>query len=365
MRILFFFSLITSLLAGCHSTNGQISSLTGQIDSLLGIQTEKPFNGIVLITQNGETVYSKVCGYSDLENRVPLNINDQFVVGSISKQFTAIIVLREYDKGHLDIYVPIKEYLPNLTENWVATVTVHHLLTHTHGIVALDKPAQFAAGTQFSYSQIGYDLLAKIVEKTSGKSFIELSDELFKECGMHHTFHPDLKEYKNMVKGYIENDEGKPEYTNETFSKYPTGKAFAGLEAYPAAGMFVSTAGDLVLWSNNLFGGKLLKESTLLLMTTKQDKAIKKSPVFGLAEYGYGVIANNEDNILIWAQTGYSPGFVSLTAYFPKSKTNVIVLENVNYDVDNTKKTFYYHTQILDIIRNNSQSEKQPTLLYQ
>ena len=84
-----------------NTANGQISGLTRQVDSLLSIQTEKPFNGIVLITQNGETVYSKVCGYSDFGNEIPLKINDQFVVGSISKQFTAVIVLREYDKGHL------------------------------------------------------------------------------------------------------------------------------------------------------------------------------------------------------------------------------------------------------------------------
>lgn len=109
-------------------TNRQSVDYKKPIDSLLNVYSTKPFNGIVLITQNGKVVYSKVCGYSDLDNKTPLKISDQFVVGSVSKQFTAAIVLQEYDKGLLDLYIPIKKYLPDLTESWADTVTVHHLL---------------------------------------------------------------------------------------------------------------------------------------------------------------------------------------------------------------------------------------------
>jgi len=84
-------------------------------------------------------------------------------------------VLREFDKGNIDLFTPIKKYLPELTQSWADTVTIHHLLTHMHGISQLDKPTTFKVGTQYSYSQIGYELLAKIIERTSGKSFAELS----------------------------------------------------------------------------------------------------------------------------------------------------------------------------------------------
>jgi D-alanyl-D-alanine carboxypeptidase len=121
-------------------TFGQQISVEQQIDNLVSVKNAKPFNGIILITQNGKKKYSKVIGYSDFEKKVNLKFDDQFVIGSISKQFTAVLALRAFDKNHLELFKPIKNYLPELTQSWADTVTVHHLLTHMHGIVELDKP---------------------------------------------------------------------------------------------------------------------------------------------------------------------------------------------------------------------------------
>lgn len=326
--------------------------LTKNIDSLLTTNIEKPFNGIVLITKNGEPVYLKVNGYSDLENKITLKKDNQFVVGSISKQFTAVIVLQEYDRGHLDLHIPVRKYLPYLSESWADTVTVHHLLTHTHGIIALDKPTLFPVGTKCNYSQLGYDLLASIVEKSSGKSFIQLSDELFKACGMNHTFHPEIKEYERLVKGYIENDNGKLEYTKESLKQHPTSPAFDGLTMYPAAGMFISTAEDLRLWNKSLFEGNLLDDHTFRMMTRKQENAVRNHSIFGHVVFGYGITTDDKDGVIQWGQTGYIPGFTSMNFYFPQNELGVIVLENVNYDVSEIKKTFFHHTKILDWVRD-------------
>lgn len=353
-KICFIAIVLTSIACfSCVHAINKSDILTERIDSLLITNPDKPFNGIILITKKGgETIYSKVSGYSDLDKKTPLQIDDQFVVGSISKQFTAVIVLREYDKGRLDLHIPIKTYLPDLTESWADTVTAHHLLTHTHGIMSLDKPTAFPVGTQYSYSQIGYDLLASIVEKTSGKSFIELSAGLFEQCDMNDTFHPELKVYKNLVKGYLENEDGILEYTDESLSQHPTSPAFEGLTMYPAAGMFISTAEDLSLWNKNLIGGELLKENTFRLMVSKHENAIRNHSLFGHIAFGYGITIDDKDEIMQWGQTGYIPGFVSMDFYFPESSMNVIVLENINYDVSEIKKTFYYHTQILNLVRD-------------
>lgn len=338
------YSSILFFILTFNTANAQ-SDWIKQIDSLLTAPTEKPFNGIVIVSNNGDIVYSKVSGYSDLKNNTPLKINDQFVVGSVSKQFTAAIVLQEHDKGHIDLHIPIKKYLPNLSQNWADTVTVHHLLTHTHGIIELNKPTLFPVGTQYDYSQIGYDLLAQIAETTSGKSFAELSSELFSRCGMDNTFHPEKKEYNNLVKGYIENKEGKLEYTNKS------------LMYYPAAGAFISAAEDLYLWNKNFFEGKLLTYNSFKVMTTKQDKAVRNHPIFGITNYGYGITIDDKDGVKQWGQTGYAPGFISMNYYFPEFKTGTIVLENIEYGTD-IHKTFYYHTKILDIVRNQVQSVK-------
>lgn len=321
-------------------TFGQQNNIDIHIDSLISIKTTKPFNGVILISQKGKTKYSKIVGYSDLDKQVPLKLNDQFVIGSISKQFTAVLVLREFDKGNIELFVPIRQYLPELTQNWADTVTIHHLLTHMHGISQLDKPTSFKVGTHYSYSQIGYDLLAKIVERTSGKSFVELSKNLFEECGMKNTFHPDIKGYTNLVKGYTENENGTIEFETETFQNYV------------AAGSFISTVEDLNSWNSFFYNGKLLKSKTMKMVETKQKGAVRNHPIFGITEYGYGITIDTKENILQYGQTGFAPGFISMNFYFPKTKTSVIVLENVAYETEDLKKTFYYHTEILKIVRN-------------
>lgn len=310
-----------------------------RIDSLIFAQSAKPFNGIILISQNGKTKYSKTLGYSDIDKKEVLKFNDQFVIGSISKQFTAVLVLREFDKGHLDLFTPIHKYLPELTQSWADTVTIHHLLTHMHGITQIDKPTVFKVGTQYSYSQIGYDLLAKIIERTSGKSFAELSKNLFEECGMKNTFHPDIREFQNLVKGYIETENGKVEFETEPFQNYV------------AAGSFISTVGDLSIWNKKFYSGKLLKKETMKMLVTKQKGAVRNHPIFGETEYGYGITVDTKDNILQYGQTGFTPGFISMSYYFPKTKTGVIVLANIAYDTYDLKRAFYYHTEILQIMR--------------
>jgi CubicO group peptidase (beta-lactamase class C family) len=313
--------------------------LEKRIDSLISTNTKSPFNGVILISQDGKIKYSKIYGFSDLDKKTPLKLNDQFIIGSISKQFTSVLVLQEYDKGRIDLNMPIRNYLPELIQNWADTVTVHHLLTHLHGITALDKPVSFRTGTQYSYSQIGYDLLAKITERTSKKSFALQSKELFEKCGMKNTFHPEIKEYTNLVKGYTEQENGKVEYDSTS------------LKNYVAAGSFISTVEDLKKWNEFFYGEKLLKKRTMKKVTAKQKGAVRQHPIFGTIEYGYGITIDTNENILQLGQTGFAPGFVSMNFYFPKSKTSVIVLENMAYDTDDLKKTFHVHTEILKIIR--------------
>jgi D-alanyl-D-alanine carboxypeptidase len=305
-----------------------------KIDSLITAPTSKPFNGVILIAQGPKIVYAKTQGHA--QDKIPLKLNDQFVIGSISKQIAAVMVLHEFDKGHLQLHVPIRQYLPELKAKWADSVTIHQLLTHTHGITKLDVPLAFEAGTQYAYSQIGYQLLSDIIERTSGKSFSTLSSELFKKCKMTQTFHPAIKHYKNLVKG---NEDGKQISEKES------------LENYVAAGSFISTASDLLLWNNALHNGHLLKASSYQLMMTKQKNAVRQHPIFGITAYGYGITVSNKDNILQVGQTGFAPGFISMDFYFPAKKVSVILLDNMAWDTDNLMKTFYYHLEILKILK--------------
>lgn len=323
------------------NTNGQ-SNPDSQIDSLLENPTSKPFNGVIIISQKGKILYSKNKGFADIEKKIPVQLNDQFYIGSISKQITAVLVLREVEKGHLKLNDPIRKYLPQLTEKWADTVSIHHLLTHIHGIVTVDKPLAFTPGTHFFYSQIGYQLLADIIEKTSLKSFENLSTELFKRCKMQNTFYPHVNKPEHLVNGYTEQPDGSLQLIPEPLKDISV-----------AAGGFISTAKDLAQWNEYLHNGKLLADTTYKMMITKQKNATRQHPISGPTEYGYGITVNDSDNILQLGQTGYVPGFPTMNFYYPASKKSIIILSNISWDLNDFKKTFYYLIETLKIIKRN------------
>jgi CubicO group peptidase (beta-lactamase class C family) len=319
------------------------SHLAANIDSLISTSTQKPFNGAICISQNGKILYSHVVGFSDLKNKTRLKLNDQFVIGSVSKQFTAVVVLQELEKGHITLDVPIHKYLKELTQSWADTVTIYHLLTHTHGITSLDKPTTFKVGSRMDYdngNNIGYSLLASIVEKTSKTSFAKLSADLFKKCGMNNTFHPDITAYRHLAKGHTKGADGNTTINNNS------------LQSAPAAGSFISTAGDLLRWNTYLHNGKLLKPETYSLMITKKKDVIRQHRVWGATAYGFGITVEDKENLIQLGQTGFAPGFVSMNYYFPKTKTSVVMLQNIVYDSGNSiKDFFYYHVKTLEMVR--------------
>ena len=277
---------------------------TNAIDSIMNAATKakKSFNGSILISQNGRRVYSKLFGFSDIDKKVPLLPNDQFLSSTITDQVTAVLVLQEVEKGHIMLHMPIRTYLPELTAKWGDTVTVHQLLTHTDGITALDKPLAFQPGTDCRYSQLGYNLLIQIVEKTAKSLYANLVTGLFEKANMRNSFFPDAHKFKSLVRDYTEQPDGKLDVT------------LKNQENYTVAGGFVTTANDLLNWNMMLHGGKLLADSNNYKLMTNT-YATSTHPLFGQIEYGYGLCISSNDYIIQMGQTGYAPGFVSLNVY--------------------------------------------------
>jgi D-alanyl-D-alanine carboxypeptidase len=310
-----------------------------KLNALIDKDRAQAFNGIIMISKDGSTIYTHCKGFSDLDKKTALRFDDQFIIGSISKQITAVLVLQSLEKGRVKLDMPIRFYLPELREAWADSVNIHHLLTHTHGITALDKPLAFKPGSQFQYSQLGFDLLARILEHSNGRSFASLSDELFKFCGMKHSSHPDIHQYTRLVKAYSANTKGVLEPDTN------------GFRNYVAAGTFISSAYDQYLWNSFLHNGKLLKEDTYQTMFSRQPNATRAHPLFGPTSYAYGTTIDTSKGLLQVGQTGLTPGFVSMNFYFPETRTSLIILENIEYNTEDLKNTFFYHTRILDILR--------------
>jgi D-alanyl-D-alanine carboxypeptidase len=345
MLLRLFFMVITMLGWLCGNTQ-KLSNISQRIDSVLAAPSNNPFNGIVYIAQDNKVLYKKMLGYANIEDKTVLQENNEFVIGSISKQFTAMLVLQAYDKKRIDLYIPIKKYLQNLTQPWADTVTIHHLLTHTHGIEHIDKPALFAVGTQYAYSQIGFQLIADILEVVYQKPFATLAQNLFARCNMLQTFHPNVKQYKQLVKGYTKNDSGT------------IIQELKSLQNYPAAGAFISTVADLHRWNSLVFNGALIHGKTYRRFTTQHINAVRQHPLFGLTKYGYGITVTYTDGIIQFGQTGYAPGFVSLSFYYPKHKISVIVLSNVVYNENDINENFTYHLAIYNLVRGWLQPKK-------
>lgn len=329
---IFLFGSINGLMAQSPLTSDV--RLKEKIDSIVAAEQ---FSGVVLVTHEQKRMYEGAFGYADLEAKTPISLEDQFVIGSISKQITAVLVLREVEKGTIELSAPLKKYLPTLEQEWSANVTVHHLLTHTHGIVNVNEALVFEAGSQFQYSQVGFDLLAKILENVTGASFEKLSMDLFSELYLKSSFHPDRKKYRRLVKGYEEADAGQLKFSTTSLANYP------------AAGAFISSAEDLNAWNYMLHAGTIVQDTTLRLMKTRY--ATRIHPIFESIEYGYGLLfKENEQNIQIGA-LGYADGFSSASFYFPAAKMSVVVLSNVARNLDDFKRTFTVHTGILEALK--------------
>mgnify|MGYP000900382627 CR=1 FL=1 len=111
---------------------GQISpELTSKIDSLIQLENPRKFNGVILITENGKPIYGKAYGFADFEKKIPLKLSDSFIIMSNSKLFTSVLVLKEVEKGKIDLNEKISEYLPELSQSWKDSITVlNYLIIH-------------------------------------------------------------------------------------------------------------------------------------------------------------------------------------------------------------------------------------------
>lgn len=322
--------VLAFLLTSCKTEAQKTDDYSAKIDSLIKTTNPRTFNGVVYIQQNGKPMYSKAFGYSDFNKKTPLKISDHFSTMSIAKQITATLILREVEKGKIDLNVPIRRYLPDFKYSWADTVTVHQLLNHTSGLYSDDlKPnLKLKSGTAFSYSNVGYSVAGLILEKQSGEKYEDLVKALFKKVKMNDSFYPNEINSKLLVKGHTIRKDGTFRL-NEKSDFAPD---------YYFGSHLIVTAPDLAKWNEALHTGKLLKPETYKLMTnysiTNSHQVFSENPI----GYGYGLRINDKVKIYEIGHTGFHPGegFTAVNLYYPKSKTSVVIMENVaneNFDI--------------------------------
>ncbi|MBT3261770.1 beta-lactamase family protein [bacterium] len=319
------------------------TTLTQKIDTYLApFLRRRVFSGCIMIIQAGNVVVSE--SFSSETSR--FSSNTKFLIGSITKQFTATAIMQLQEKGKLSVKDPISKWMPGYPRG--NEITIEHLLRHTSGIPnitdksifpdfddtvesSLDElianfrccELEFNPGTQHKYSNSGYDLLTKIIETVSGRNYgTFLRESIFNPLGMKDTGVVTYDEH-NLATGYTLIDE----------DIYPAVKA--RMSSVQGSGSLCSTASNLFLWdqelhrimSNSDYAGILSREG-LSEMFVPGEEPLFDNPKEE-SRYGYGWTVS-KDGSEVW-HDGMIPGFNSYFVRNLDEKTTVIILSNNDY----------------------------------
>jgi CubicO group peptidase (beta-lactamase class C family) len=290
--------------------------------------TARPFHGVALVDDAGKRVGFYAEGFADREKKIPLILKSRFIIGSISKQVTATLVLRQVDQGKLNLDDVIGKYLGENAPG-AGSIRIRHLLNHSSGITGEGKPLASEPGKTFVYSNFNYILLSRVIEKVTGRPFPETVNELFRSLGMRDSFAAGAGKSLPIVAGY-------DEIRLNEFSKADPAEPLQ----FPASGGMVSTAEDLVKWTAALHGGKLLSKQSQDAMVTP---TITRKNRWGEIGYGFGLQVTTNGGRLEYSHGGYVPGFQSLLLYYPETRRTVVILENVSWNLDDQARAYGPH----------------------
>jgi CubicO group peptidase (beta-lactamase class C family) len=328
------------------------------IDAYVADQiADKGFVGIsIAIARNGEIILAKGYGKKCLEPADPVGVDTPFAVGSITKQFCCACILLLAEDGKLSVNDSVAKYYPNLTR--ARDITLHDLMNHVSGYpdyYPLDfvdrrmlKPlavdgviAEYAGGkldfeprSRWSYSNTGYMILGRVVEKASGQPFGKfLEERILRPVGMAHSYFEPGKNVSGLACGYTSFALGIPE--------------LATVEAdgwiYAAGGLYAS-ASDLARWDLALASSKVLKPESYRLMTTPRTLVNGKS-----TSYGCGLSIGQQEGETVLRHGGAVSGFLAYNTCIPRTKSAVVVLANTDHVSPSTINTTIVNLLLKDL----------------
>ena len=336
----FIFTTLLVLVLFVNTFSAQTTAdkqLAAKCDQLLSEQFKaSETGGTALIAKKGQIIYKKAFGMANLELNIPMQADNVFRIGSISKQFTAVAILQLMEQGKLGLQDDITKFISDYPTHG-HKITIEHLLTHTSGIQSytgmkdfenisrLDKkpeeliaffknqPMEFAPGTKWNYNNSGYFLLGYIIEKVSGKTYPEYVEEtFFKTLGMTNSYYgSDSKIIKNRASAYSKNESG-----------FVNAEPLSMTLPY-AAGSLQSTVEDLYKWNQALHSFKLVKKESLDKAFTSYILADGKK-----TNYGYGWSMGNIQGSPTIEHGGGIPGFLTMGIYLPKEDVFVTIFSN-------------------------------------
>ncbi|UTW61787.1 beta-lactamase family protein [bacterium SCSIO 12741] len=288
------------------------------------------FNGQVLIAKGDNVLYRKALGYADRSNEKAFDDSSRFLIGSITKPFTAAAVLILVESGELALEDRLNKYFPEFPR--AHEVTIRHLLNHTSGIkdyhelpnwkeesqrallTSMDvvkavarESYRYEPGEKFHYSNTGYILLGLIIEQVSGQTFDHYLDmQIFQPLGLSHTgVIKNSVSIPNLVKGYRTNPLGSQEAEWINYDQpFSSGNVYSNLE-------------DLRCFTRAVFQGTLFATHHL------ESIGAESSSIY---ELGWGI--RSLDSLQLIGHVGAMNGFVGGISYWPEEDLFIGYLTN-------------------------------------
>jgi D-alanyl-D-alanine carboxypeptidase len=330
--------LITGLLILSTTISFSQTFNKQRMDSLFQtLEKNDKFMGSIAVSENGKLLYTKAIGYSDLENSKKADATTKYKIGSISKMFTATLILKAIEENKLTLNQTLDAYFPQIENS--KKITISNLLNHRSGIanftdeeycrtdefntapksekemveVIAKLKSDFEPNSEGEYSNSNYVLLSYILEKVYKKTYSTiLETKIVKPLGLKNTYFGGKTQINN----------------NEAFSYRYKNEWEKGTETDPSipmgAGAIVSNPTDLTIFIEQLFKGKLISAKSLSLMQTINQK-------YGMGMFEFPYYENKS-----YGHTGGIDEFQSVLTYFPNEKLAVAITSNARVYPNNS-----------------------------
>jgi CubicO group peptidase (beta-lactamase class C family) len=318
---------------------GQIKKVEHVVDSIIA---NCNFNGAVLLAKNGTKQYLKYTGLADRKNEIRFSEKSRFKIFSVTKTFTAVLILQLYERGKVSLDAPISAYYPEYTGEGADKITIRNLLTYSGGRDNQDMEMLAEAynqtiwpldtfitrycsgrlaevpGAKFRYNNGDYILLGKILEKIYGKSFDQILDEqIIRPLNLKNTKY---LRHEDIVRGI---DEAYFNHNASTDELYTPTNYY--IDNYFSAGAMYSTPEDLLTFDQAIFNNIILKKETVNVMLTAYPHLDDTALGFWVYNKKFG----NHD-VKIAERQGYGYGHNSDWIHLIDEGVTLILLSNTN-----------------------------------
>lgn len=367
-------ALVICCLLGLQNTYSQSQSSTTKtdIDALFEKYNNSDTPGIaVSVSKDGKVVYQKGFGMANLEYGIPITTKTKFHVASLSKQFTAFMILKLEDEGLLSINDDVRTYIPELPD-YGKIITVNHLLTHSSGIrdqwrllemagwrlddvikteqvfklITNQKELNFAPGDNFKYSNSGYTLLAIIVERLTNMPFADYAKQtIFEPLQMNDSFFYDDHEVMVPNRAYSYKKE------NDLLKKSNLNFATVG----PTS--LFTTIEDINKWALNFKSRTIGNERIFQSMNQKAQKNDGS-----VSSYAKGQFVRNHKGYKMIYHSGSDAGYRCYFARFPELGYEFALFANASYisAYDEIFKLIDYYLQDQYPSNENNEQSNEP-----